>query len=263
MLVGAGDIAECGRPEDELTADLVERIPGTVFTAGDNANPGSRASFRDCYEPTWGRPSIKDRTRPAAGDADYEDHEAAGYYEYFGDAAGEAGAGYYAYDAGAWRVYVLNTNCGNVRGCAVGSPQATWLRDDLAREPRRCALAIFHHPFFTSGPSEGGDPERGDLWRILESAGAELVVSGHDHHYERFAPQTSTGDTDTDGMIQLIAGTGGSRPDRVSRAARNSEIHATGVFGVLRLELRPRGYGFEFIGVAGPEFRDSGSGDCH
>ena len=262
VLVGAGDIADCDGTEDDVTADLVEGIPGTVFTVGDNANPGTAENFRNCYGPTWGRPSIKDRTRPAAGDEDYDAADAAPYYAYFGDAAGKAGAGYYAYDAGTWRIYVLNTNCGNVGGCREGSAQAAWLAQDLAADPRRCVLAIFHHPYFTSGPSGGGSPERRDLWRILESAGAELVLSGHDHHYERFVPQTIDGTADPDGMVQFIIGTGGSRPDVVDVVAPNSEVHATGVFGALRLELRPDGYSFEFIGVAGPHFGDSGSGAC-
>ena len=263
VLVGAGDIAECDGSQDELTAEYVAGIPGIVFTVGDNANPGTRENFTNCYAPTWGRPDIKERTRPAAGDADYEVANAAPYYDYFGEAAGTIGAGYYAYDAGTWRVYVLNSNCGNVGGCREGSAQATWLARDLRANPRECVLAMWHHAHFSSGQSGGGGPERRDLWRILEDAGAELILGGHDHHYERFAPQTVEGRAAPDGIVQFILGTGGSRPGAVGEPAPNSEVLAAGVFGALRLELLPGRYAFDFVAVAGPEFSDSGSGRCH
>jgi hypothetical protein len=264
VLVGAGDIADCTRFEDELTANLVETIQGTVVTFGDHADPdGTPRQFEECYGPTWGRPAIKERTRPAPGDNDYDTPGAAGYFAYFGDAAGEPGAGYYAYDAGTWRVYVLNSNCGSIGGCGESSPQATWLMQDLAAEPRDCVVAIWHHPYFTSGPSEGGDSRTRSFWRILQAAGAELVLNGHDHHYERFVPQTAAGAADPNGMVQFIVGTGGSRPDDLRLDAPNSEARAVEVFGVLRLELAPGGYAFEFITVAGPQFTDRGTGDCH
>jgi alkaline phosphatase len=264
VLIGAGDIADCSRSEDELTADLVESMPGSVFTLGDNANPdGTRDAFEECYGPTWGRPAIMERTRPAPGDEDYDTQDARPYFDYFGAAAGELGAGYYAYDAGDWRIYVLNSNCGSIDGCGEGSPQAEWLRADLAAEPRRCVLAMWHHPYFTSGPSGGRDSRERSLWRILHAAGAELVLSGHDHHYERFAPQSGSGEVDPTGLVQFIVGTGGSRPDAIVRNAAHSEARVTEVHGVLRLELAPRGYSFRFISVAGRDFSDSGSGSCH
>jgi Calcineurin-like phosphoesterase len=264
VMIGAGDITACDRFEDELTANLVENTPGMVFTLGDHAEPdGTIEQFEACYDPTWGRPSIKERTRPAAGDNDFDDPGAAGYFTYFGEAAGEAGAGWYAYDAGAWRVYVLNSNCGGVGGCGPGSAQEAWLIEDLAAEPRDCVVAMWHHPYFTSGASLGRDASTRNFWRILQEAGAELVLSGHDHHYERFAPQTGTGVADPNGMVQFIVGTGGNRPDNVAVEAPNSEARATDVFGVLRLELAPEGYAFEFIGVAGRELSDSGTGECH
>ncbi len=264
VLVGAGDLADCARSQDELTADLVESIPGIVFTVGDHADPdGTPQQFEECYGPSWGRPSIKERTRPAAGDNDYDTADAAGYFGFFGAAAGDPGEGYYAYDAGTWRVYVLNSNCANVGGCGEDSRQAAWLRQDLEAEPRRCVVAIWHNPYFTSGPSEGGDASVRSFWRILQEAGAELVLNGHDHHYERFAPQTATGTPDPDGIVQFIVGTGGSRPDDLLTTAPNSEVRAFDVFGVLRLELAPDGYAAEFIGVAGRDFRDRSSGKCH
>ena len=264
VLVGAGDIAECARFEDELTADLIETIPGIVFTLGDNANPdGTLTEFEECYGPTWGRPGIKERTRPTIGDNEYNTSGAVGYFTYFGDAAGEPGTGYYTYDAGAWRIYVLNSECRQVGGCGEGSPQESWLLDDLAAEPRRCVLAMWHHPYFTSGRSFGGSSSTRNLWRILQAAGAELVLSGSDHHYERFEPQTGAGDADPDGIVQFVVGTGGSEGDDLRVDAPHSVARAFDVFGVLRLELGPRGYAFEFISVAGPEFSDSGTGKCN
>lgn len=263
-MIGAGDIAHCDRFEDELTANLVESIPGTVFTAGDHADPdGTQEQFEECYAPTWGRPAIKDRTRPAPGDNDYDTPGAAGYFAFFGDAAGEPGAGYYAYDVGAWRVYVLNSNCGSIGGCGEGSAQQAWLVRDLAAEPRRCVMAIWHHPYFTSGRSEGGDSSTRNFWRIFQEAGAEMVISGHDHHYERFAPKLGDGSVDDSGIVQFILGTGGSRPDDMFVDAPHSRARAFDVFGALRLELGNDGYRFDFITVAGPQFTDSGSAECH
>jgi len=263
VLVGAGDIADCETFEDELTADLVETIPGVVFTLGDNANSdGSVEDFEACYGPSWGRTSIKDRTRPAVGDNEYRTAGAEGYFSYFGEATDDGSGGYYAYDAGEWRVYVLNSNCGEIRGCSSGSTQGQWLRNDLAANPRRCVLAVWHHPLFSSGPHA---PTRStaDLWQILEEAGAELILNGNDHHYERFDPQTFEGVADPEGILAIIAGTGGSRPVGFQSPIDNSVVRKSHVFGVLRIELAPRSYAFEFITVAGPEFSDRGTGTCH
>ena len=264
VLVGAGDIADCERPEDELTSDLVNSIAGTVFTLGDNAYPdGTARDFEECYGPTWGRPSIKDRTRPTPGDNEYDTPNARGYYSFFGDAAGDPSRGYYAYDAGTWRVYVLNSECAAVGGCGPGSPQEAWLTADLESEPRDCVLAMWHHPYFTSGPSGGLDATTRNFWRLLQGAGAELVLSGHDHVYERFAPQTGEGLASPGGMVQFVVGTGGGDPDRFHNIGPNSIIRERAVYGVLVLRLRPGSYDFEFITVAGRQFTDNGSADCH
>jgi hypothetical protein len=265
VLVGAGDIADCERHEDSLTADLLETIPGTVFTLGDNAYPdGSISDFEKCYGPAWGRQGIKERTRPAVGDNEYDTPGAAGYFTYFGDAAGDPATGYYAYDAESWRVYVLNSECGSVGGCGEGSAQEAWLLQDLAAEPRDCVLAMWHDPYFSSGPSGGGSSATRNLWRVLSEAGAELVLSGHDHIYERFDAQTGDGHADPErGMVQFVVGTGGGDPDRIQTVAPNSLVRKRGVYGVLRLELGPGAYDFEFISVAGPQFTDRGSGECH
>lgn len=264
VLVGAGDIAECERHEDELTADLLERLPGTVFTLGDNAYPdGTSRDFETCYGPTWGRPSIKERTRPTVGDNEYDTPGASSYFEYFGAAAGEETGGYYAYDAGAWRVYVLNSECREAGGCENGSPQEAWLLNDLAAEPRECVLAMWHEPLFTSSPS-GGRSSMRNLWRVLHEAGAELVLSAHHHAYERFDPQTGGGIADTErGIVQIVAGTGGGDPEEFAAPAPNSVVRQSGVFGLLRLDLAPGSYSFEFITVGGPEFNDQGTGVCH
>ena len=264
ILVGAGDIADCDRSEDEITADLIEGIAGTVFTLGDNAYPdGTRRDFEECYAPTWGRPDIKERTRPAAGDEDYDSNGAAAFYEYFGEAAGHPSEGYYAYDAGTWRVYVLNSNCANVGGCGEDSPQLTWLQRDISANPRDCVLAMWHHPYFSSGPSGGGDATVRNFWRVLAEAGAEVVLSGHDHVYERFSAQTAEGESDPKGLVQFVVGTGGADPDRFHTLGLNSVIRERGIFGVLVLRLQPGAYTWEFITIAGREFSDTGSAQCH
>jgi hypothetical protein len=141
VLVGAGDIADCGATQDEATAKLLDSIDGTVFTAGDNAySSGTAAQFRDCYEPTWGR--HKARTRPAPGNHDYYTSGAAAYYSYFGDNAGLAGRGYYSYDLGAWHIVSLNSEI----DASATSVQAQWLRDDLAAHASTCTLAYWHKP---------------------------------------------------------------------------------------------------------------------
>ena len=264
ILVGAGDIADCERSEDELTADLVANIAGTVFTAGDNAYPdGSTRDFEDCYGPSWGRPDILGRTHPAPGDNEYDTPDAHGYFEYFGDAAGDPATGYYAYDAATWRVYVLNTNCSSIGGCGEGSAQAAWLLGDLSANPRDCVIAIWHHPYYTSGPSEGLSSAVRNLWRILHEADAEIVVSGHDNVYERFAPQDAETNPDPDGLVQFIVGTGGGDPDKFQTVAPNSVVRERGGYGVLLLQLRPESYAWEFDSVAGPQFTDTGTADCH
>jgi acid phosphatase type 7 len=264
VLVGAGDIGDCTRHEDTLTADLVERIPGIVFTLGDNVYPNGTASdFEDCYAPTWGRPSIKQRTRPAAGGNEYDTPGAKAYFAYFGEAAGDPATGYYAYDAGSWRVYVLNSECRRIGGCGEGSPQVQWLLADLAANARACVLAMWHEPVFTSGPG-GGSSSLRHLWRVLYDAGAELILNGDHHVYERFGPQTPTGRRDPDrGVVQIVVGTGGTSPDTFESQAPNSLVQASRVWGVLRLELAPASYAFKFISVAGHDFTDGGAADCH
>ena len=262
VLVGAGDIADCSSSGDEATADLLDKIDGTVFTLGDNAyENGTAADFRECYGPTWGRQ--RDRTLPVPGNHDYNTPGAAGYFGYFGPAAGDSSTGYYATDLGAWRIYVLNSNCAEIGGCDAASAQEQWLRDDLAAKHRACVLALWHHPRFSSG-EHGNDPRTQALWQALDDAGAELVLNGHDHDYERFAPQAPTGRADpSGGIVEIVAGTGGRSRYPFVRIRANSLVRDNTTYGVLRLVLSEGGWSSEFIPVPGGTFTDSGSGTCH
>jgi 3',5'-cyclic AMP phosphodiesterase CpdA len=257
LLVGAGDIADCQSPGSELTARLLDAMGGTVFTAGDNAYmQGTAAQFRDCYGPTWGR--HRDRTRPTPGNHEYETPNASGYYEYFGANAGPAGRGYYSYTAGEWHVVALNSEI-DVR---TGSPQEQWLRADLAANPTACAAVLWHRPLFSSGPN-GNNRDLQGLWRTLYEFNVDIVVSGHDHLYERFAPQDVNGRADFDrGIRQFVVGTGGRSLSSIRGARANSEIQGSD-WGVLALTLLPNSYRWEFVPVAGATFRDAGTASCH
>lgn len=252
--VGAGDIAMCDA-NSEATARLLDSIGGIVFTLGDHAYfRGTREEFRDCYSPTWGR--HRSRTRPVPGNHDYESPGAQPYFEYFGANAGLSGLGYYSFDIGNWHAVALNSNI----DIGDGSAQAAWLRSDLAANRARCTIAYWHHPLFSSGP-EGGVSRMRPFWRILYEAGADVVLSGHDHMYERFAPQNPDGGPDpTRGIRQFTVGTGGAFLYPSGAARLNSEARRS-VFGILRLTLATDGYGWEFIPVSGPP--DAGSGVCH
>ena len=262
VLVGAGDIASCKSVHDEQTAKLVEAIPGIVFTAGDNAyQVGSGAEFKKCYDPSWGR--FRDRTRPAPGNHDALTDDGAPYFAYFGTAGGPAQEGWYSYEAGTWHVVVLNSNCLAVGGCVEGSRQLDWLTADLAAHPAACTLAIWHHPRFSSG-EHGDDPRSGAFWRVLYDAGADLIVNGHDHDYERFAPQTPTGVADPGrGIREIVAGTGGESLRLFNQPVPNSEVRNASSYGVLRLDLAPGSYSWRFVAVPGRSFSDNGSAACH
>jgi hypothetical protein len=260
VLVGAGDIAECGLTGDDATAALLDRIQGTVFTAGDNAyEDGTAAEYTRCYGPSWGR--HKARTRPSPGNHEYQTPGAAGYFAYYGSIAGPTGKGYYSYDLGDWHIISLNSNI----GMNAGSPQEAWLRADLAANQKSCTLAYWHHPRFTSGVMYGNQPSTQPLWQALYEAGAEIIIAGHEHNYERFAPQTPTGAADpAAGIRQFVVGTGGAGLyDDQHAPAPNSEVFEGTTYGVLKLTLMADGYSWEFIPVAGRSFTDSGSGSCH
>jgi DNA-binding beta-propeller fold protein YncE len=266
VLVGAGDVASC---EDltgaRATAKLLDTIPGTIFIPGDLAyREGSSSNFKECFEPAWGR--HKARMKPVPGNHEYNTPGAAAYYDYFGAAAGEPGKGYYSYDAGGWHVVALNSNCKAIGGCGAGSPEEQWLRADLAAHPSQCTLAYWHHPVYSSGenPAHALHPELRPLWLALYEAGAELVVNGHEHNYERFAPQDPNGAADPSyGIREIVAGTGGKDFDPLPNVRPNSELRNASAFGLLKLTLRPTSYDWEFVPIEGGTFHDSGSATCH
>ena len=261
VLVGAGDIASCGLTTDSATAKLVAGIGGTVFTAGDNAyETGSAADYANCYQPTWG--AFFDRTFPVPGNHEYETSAASGYFSYFGGRAGPVGAGWYAYDMGSWRIYALNSNC-FVVGCDAGGAQERWLREDLAANPRACVLAYWHHPRFSSG-QHGNDAEVAPLWDALYEAGAEVIVNGHDHDYERFAPQTPSAAANSSGGIrQFVVGTGGASLRGFGTVRANSQVRNSSTHGVLKLTLDTGSYAWQFVPIAGKSFTDAGTATCH
>ena len=262
VLVGAGDIADCGSAGDAATAALVRSIGGTVFTLGDNAyEDGTAKQFNNCYGPTWGQ--FKGRTRPAIGNHEYQSKGAAAYWDYFGKAAGPRGKGWYSYDAGSWHVVVLNANCDKV-GCARGSEQERWLRADLAAHDSQCTLAYWHQARFESDKEHGNHAELGPFWDALYDDGAELVLSGHAHVYERFAPQTPSAKADPDhGIREIIVGTGGESHYRFGSPDPNSQVRNATTFGVLKLTLNPGSYDWQFIPQKGKSFHDSGHTACH
>jgi Calcineurin-like phosphoesterase/Bacterial Ig-like domain len=262
VLLAAGDIAGCDTIGDEATALLLDDLGGdAVAQLGDLVyENGTPAEFQNCYGPTWGR--HKARSRPAIGNHEYQTSGAAGYFGYFGSAAGDPSKGYYSYDLGEWHVVVLNSNCWTVP-CGTGSAQANWLATDLAAHPAACTVAYWHHPVFKKTTSTL--PTEADvrvLWDILDDAGADLVLNGHAHTYERYAPQHSDGVASTDGMRQIIVGTGGRSHHNLSGTAPNGEVHDNTTFGVLELTMRSSGYDWRFVPVAGGTFSDSGSDAC-
>src|SRR5688500_7424695 len=268
-LVAAGDIATCSATGDEGTAALIDSLPGTVLALGDLAyEDGSKEDFDNCYAPSWGR--FKDRTKPALGNHEYNQKGAGPYFDYFGDAAGDRTKGYYSFDIGPWHLISLNSNCSDAGGCSRGSPMEQWLRQDLAATSAQCVLAFWHHPRFytpskqpTTAKLESTDRKMTAFWMALVEYGADVVVNGHRHTYERFARQDAQGTGDPNGVRQFVVGTGGGPFDRYeASAAPNSEIRQAGVHGVLQMTLRADGYDWRFVPVAGESFTDSGTDTC-
>ena len=261
-LSGAGDIARCDGSGDEATAALLDDLPGFVFTAGDNAyGSGTAAEFAECYGPSWGR--HRDRTFPVLGNHDFETATAAGYFGYFGARGGDPRAGWYSVDLGDWRLIVLASNCREVGGCGPESDQGRWLARELERSPEACTVAIFHHPLFSTG-QHGPTTAVRPFWEQLAAAGAELVINGHEHSYERFERLRPDGQPDPErGIRQIVVGTGGTTLRGFSREDANSASRDSSTHGVLRLDLDQGRYAWSFVPVAGGTFTDSGSDTCH
>jgi hypothetical protein len=258
VLVGAGDIAACGRTGDDATAALIDGIAGTVFTLGDNAyEDGTIEQFRECYDPSWGR--FKARTRPVPGNHEYHTPNAQGYRDYFG----VTGVTWYAYDAGSWRVYALDSNCSHVGGCGPGSPQHEWLRRDLEANPRTCSMAYWHHPKWTVGPHEDDEGGAGVFWSLLHEHGVELVVTGHDHNYQRWTTMLPDGTPAPDGIRLIINGAGGKNVTTQDESDPRVEARNDDTVGVLKLTLGPASYEWAFVPEAGKTFRDGGTTACH
>ncbi len=257
VLIGAGDIAVCGSRGTMATAAIVRRISGIVFTAGDNAyQDGTSDQFAHCYDPSWGQ--FRVRTRPSPGAHDYRTPGAAGYFGYFKTSAGPARLGYYSYDLGDWHVIVLNTNI----DISDTSTQVRWLRADLEAHPTFCTAAYWYLPRFSSG-RHGSTPSLTGVWQILYDAGVEIVISGHDHDYERFAPLGPDGIVDrAQGVRQFVIGTGGADLTPINGKLPTSEV-ATSLYGVLMLDLQPERYRWQFLEAANGTARDSGSDACH
>jgi 3',5'-cyclic AMP phosphodiesterase CpdA len=265
----AGDIARCAHPDPVwsgaagtaavVEAGLAADPQAVVLALGDLTYPrGAAEEFANCYAPTWGK--FKDRTWPVPGNHEYYTPQAAPYFAYFG---ARAARGYYSMTLGSWRLIALDSNL----AAEAHAAQLAWLRDELAGNPARCTLAYWHHPLYSSG-GHGSIPKMRDAWDLLYRAGAELVLAGHDHDYERFAPQDAHGKLDRErGIRQFVVGTGGAYATPLLRTVNNSELRDSNRNGVLRLRLAEGGYEWQFIESsnsvpnAGPA--DHGSAQCH
>ena len=263
VALAAGDIASCSSSGDDATATLLLSMQGTVLTLGDNAyQSGTSVEFANCYQPSWGQ--VLARTKPAPGNHEYLTTGATGYYGYFGAVAGDPTKGYYSYDLGTWHIVVINAECQYVGGCSAGSPQEQWLRADLAAHPATCTAAYWHQARFSSGSAHGSHAAFSPIWQALYDAGADVVLSGHDHDYERFAPQDAAGVADPlRGIREFVAGTGGASHELLSTPVANSEVSNDTTFGVLKLTLHASSYDWQFAPVPGGTFTDSGSASCH
>jgi hypothetical protein len=296
-LVGAGDIAECSPDNNaKATAALLDNIPGTVLALGDNAYPnGTRTQYANCYDNYrlsdgsvfdtkrtywWGK--YKVRTMPVLGNHEYHSSTVAQpYFDYFSAQNGfkqprapvpnttrnpglTPGKGYYSYDRGSWHIVALNSNCNKVGGCQKTSTQGKWLQKNLANTTnKQCTLAYFHHPLYSTGENVT-NPNVKPLWQILYNNGAEVIVNGHAHRYERYAPLTPGGKVDpNNGIRQIVAGTGGAPGGSEVQQAPGVEVVETGISGVLKLTLSVGSYRWEFVPIEGQTFTDSGEGSCH
>jgi acid phosphatase type 7 len=235
-----------------------------VLALGDEQyDSGSLSDFNTSYDPTWGR--VKSITYPVLGNHEYGQSGASGYFDYFGNRAGDPGQGYYSFDLAAWHIIAINSNCDRISGgCGTDSPQERWLEADLAAHSNACTLAMWHHGRFSSG-HEGDNTIMQAMWKDLVDADAEILLSGHSHDYERFAPQDANGNLDTsNGVRQFIVGTGGAFFTGLGTSFDdNSQAHQNDTYGILKLTLRPGAYDWQFVPEAGKSYTDSGTTACH
>ena len=254
VLLAVGDVGTCNDTNDEAVAALARQLPGTIALLGDIVYPdGGLPDYLQCFDPAWG--SLRARIRPAQGNHDFESARVTGYYDYFGAVAGTPGDGWYSYDLGTWHVIVLNSDCPNVGGCGAGSPQLKWLQADLQAHPAACTLAYWHHPRYSSG-QHGNDPRTEPIWQALAQSNADLVLSGHDHDYERLGP--------VDGIRSFVVGTGGHSLIPFTRPPdKQTELRSDSSYGLLALELGAGQYRWQFVPIPGDALSDSGTASCH
>jgi acid phosphatase type 7 len=255
-IVAVGDIASCDNANHRATATLVDSIGGPVLALGDLAyENGSAADFADCYDTAWGR--HRARTRPVPGNHEYNTPGATGYFEYFGALAGDRERGYYAFEVGPWLLLALNSNI----AMTAGSPQEQWVRQQITATPHHCTLAYWHHPRFSSSV-RGSNPLSQDMWNTLGELGADVVLAGHDHIYERFARLDGNGRLGTsNGVASFIVGTGGRSLHALGTAQPGSAVRINTEYGVLRMTLWTGGYSWAFVAVGG-SIKDNGVGSC-
>jgi hypothetical protein len=265
-IIVAGNIATCGTTNDEATASILDTLPGTIFTLGDNAFPdGDVEAYNGCYAPSWGR--HKARTYASLGNHEYRTGSAMPTFDYFGDRAGPRGLGYYSLNLGNWHIVVLNVNDVTVNDSTpfAGSGQDQWLQADLTRNSAHCTLAIAHNPRFFSSDTVGWTSNAyvTDVWRRLYDAGVDVVLSGQQHDYERFQPMAPSGTVDNGaGIREFNVGTGGESTEMMVAIADHSESRSD-AFGVLKLTLSADRYDWEFVPVTPGQFSDAGTGSCH
>ena len=263
VLLAAGDIGRCDSNHDDATGALAASLPGVIATLGDTAyEDGTAAELNDCFGGSWG--AVKDRIRFAVtGNHDIHTANGAPLQAYMGSAASRDGRTWFSDNLGSWHVIVLDGNCGLFgRRCDSGSDQATWLRADLAASNARCTLALLHQPRFSSG-QHGDDGGVRPLWDALYAAGADLVLDGHDHDYERFAPQDPGGTADSArGLVEIVAGTGGAELEPFTDPRANSLVRINDTYGVLELTLLADSWSSRFVRVDG-SIRDQAAGTCH